>query len=62
MHFKNNLTEYKICNSTIGIITDINIEKLEVRVAFNIMGGIVDINIKRDTAIFFVDGKPSSRF
>ena len=37
-------------------------EKLEVRVAFNIMGGIVDISIKRDTATFFVDGKPSSRF
>jgi len=25
------------------------------------MGGIVNISIKRDTAIFFIDGKPSSR-
>ena len=62
MYLKNNLTEHKICNDTIGIITDINMEKLEVRVAFNIMGGIVDISIKKDTATFFVDGKPSSRF
>ncbi len=62
MYLKNNLTEHKICNGTIGIITDINMEKLEVRVAFNVMGGIVDISIKRDTATFFVDGKSSSRF
>ena len=35
-------------------------KKLEVRVAFNVMGGIVDISIKRDTVTF--DSKPSSRF
>ena len=61
MYLKNDLKEHKICNGTIGIITDIDLEKLEVRVAFNVMGGIVDISIKRDTATFFIDGKPSSR-
>jgi len=61
MYLKNDLTEHKICNGTIGIITDIDLEKLEVRVAFNVIGGIIDITIKRDTAIFFIDGKPSSR-
>jgi PIF1-like helicase len=61
MYLKNDLTEHKICNGTIGIIIDIDIEKLEIRVAFNVMGGIVDITVKRDTATFFIDGKPSSR-
>ena len=37
-------------------------EKLEVRVAFNVIGGIVDISIKRDIATFFVDSKSSSKF
>ncbi|GES75098.1 Pif1-like helicase domain-containing protein [Rhizophagus clarus] len=36
-------------------------KKLEVRVVFSIIGGIVDIVIKKDTATFFIDGKPSSR-
>ncbi len=29
-------------------------EKLEVRVAFNVMGGIVDISIKRDITTFLL--------
>ena len=62
MYLKNNLSEHKICNGTIGIITDIDIEKLEVRVAFSVVGGIIDINIKKDTATFFINGKPSSRY
>ena len=61
MYLKNDLSEHKICNGTIGIITDVDLKKLEVRVAFSVMGGIVDINIKRDTTTFFIDGKPSSR-
>jgi ATP-dependent exoDNAse (exonuclease V) alpha subunit len=61
MYLKNNLSEHKICNGTIGIITDIDLEKLEVRVAFSVVGGIVDITIKKDIASFFINGKPSSR-
>jgi len=37
-------------------------KKLEVRIAFNVMGSIVDISIKKNTAIFFINGKPSNRF
>ena len=40
MYLKNDLKEHKLCNGTISIITDIDLEKLEVRVAFNVMGGI----------------------
>ncbi|GBB87368.1 hypothetical protein RclHR1_13810001 [Rhizophagus clarus] len=61
MYLKNDISNHKICNGTIGIVTDINLEKLEVRVVFSIIGGIVDIVIKKDTATFFIDGKPSSR-
>ncbi|RIA88894.1 hypothetical protein C1645_825609 [Glomus cerebriforme] len=60
-YLKNDLSDHKICNGTIGIITDIDLEKLEIRVVFSIVGGIVDIGIKRDTVTFFIDGKPSSR-
>ena len=61
MYLKNDLTEHKICNGTIGVITDINLENLEVRVAFSVVGGIVDIGIKKETVTFLIDGKPSSR-
>jgi hypothetical protein len=61
MYLKNDLSDHKICNGTIGIITDIDLEKLEVRVAFSVIGGIIDISIKKDIASFFINGKPSSR-
>ena len=37
-------------------------KKLEVKVAFNVIDDIVDISIKKNTAIFFINGKPSNRF
>ncbi|GBB93408.1 hypothetical protein RclHR1_21620006 [Rhizophagus clarus] len=61
MYLKNNLTEQNICNGTVGVVIDIDLENLEVRVAFSVVGGIIDIGIKKETIIFLVDGKPSSR-
>jgi ATP-dependent exoDNAse (exonuclease V) alpha subunit len=61
MYLKNNLMNQGICNGTIGIVTDIDLENLEVRVAFSVVGGIVDIGIKKETVTFLIDGKPSSR-
>ena len=61
MYLKNNLIEQNICNGTIGIVTDINLESLKVRIAFSVMGGIIDIEIKKETTTFIIDGKPSSR-
>lgn len=61
MYLKNNLIEQNICNGTIGVVTDINLEDLEIRVAFSVVGGIVDIGIKKETITFLIDGKPSSR-
>jgi hypothetical protein len=61
MYLKNNLMDQGICNGTIGIVTDINLENMEVRVAFSVIGGIVDIGIKKETVTFQIDGKPSSR-
>ena len=62
MYLKNNLIEQNICNSTIGIVTDINLESLQVRIAFSIMGEIINIQIKKETATFTIDRKPSSRY
>jgi ATP-dependent exoDNAse (exonuclease V) alpha subunit len=61
MYLKNNLIEHNICNGTVGVILDINLDPLQVRIAFSVMGGIVDIGIKKETSTFLIDGKPSSR-
>jgi len=62
MYLKNDLMEKKVCNGTIGIVTDFDLSSLEVRVAFSVIGGIIDIVIKRESDEFIVDGKPSSRY
>src|ERR1044071_553704 len=61
MYLKNDLMDKNIYNGTIGIVIDVNLETLEVRIAFSVKGGIVDIGIKRETVTFTIDGKPSSR-
>ena len=61
MYLKNNLIDQNICNGTVGVVTDIDLENLEVRVAFSIVGGIIDIAIKKETITFLIDGKPASR-
>ncbi len=50
-----------IYNSTIRIVTDINLENLEVRITFSIIDGIVDIGIKKETITFLINEKPASR-
>jgi ATP-dependent DNA helicase PIF1 len=61
MYLKNDLKDKNICNGTVGVVIDINLENLEVRVAFSVVDGIVDIGIKKETVTFLVNGKPSSR-
>ena len=61
MYLKNDLMDKNICNGTVGIVVDINLENLEVRIIFSVVGGIVDIVIKKETVTFQVDGKPASR-
>src|SRR5581483_2167110 len=61
MYLKNNLIDQNIYNGTIGVITDLNLENLEVRIAFSVMGGMIDIKIKKETVSFTIDRKQSSR-
>jgi len=61
MYLKNDLMKQNICNGTVGIVTDINLDALEVKIAFSVKGGIVNIGIKRETATFTIDGKLLSR-
>ena len=61
IYLKNNLIEQNICNGTVGVITNINLESLQVRIVFSIMGGIIDIKIKKETMTFIIDRKSSSR-
>jgi ATP-dependent exoDNAse (exonuclease V) alpha subunit len=53
--------DQNIYNGTVGVVTDIDLENLEIRVAFSVIGGIVDIGIKKEIVTFQVDGKPASR-
>src|SRR5581483_5375274 len=61
MYLKNDLMNQHVCNGIIGVVTNIDQSSLEVRVAFSVTGGIVDVGIKRETATFTIDGKPASR-
>ncbi len=60
--FLNNFQyKQKICNGTIGIITDINIELQEVRCVFYVQNAIVDIAVKKCTSSFTMNRVPASR-
>jgi DNA replication protein DnaC len=61
MFLNNSQYKYKICNGTIGIITDINTESQEIRCAFCVQNAIVDIAVKKYTASFIINGAPASR-
>ena len=61
MFLNNSQYKYKICNGTIGIITDINIELQEIRCAFCVEGAIVDMAVKKYTSIFIINRTPASR-
>jgi ATP-dependent exoDNAse (exonuclease V) alpha subunit len=51
-----------ICNGTIGVITDLNIEANTVRVAFIVPGPrIIDIDVGIETDYFIIDGNHASR-
>jgi len=61
MFLNNSQAKYKICNGTIGVITDVDVENMTVRVAFSVHSGIVDMDIKKQTSNFLVNGIPASR-
>ncbi len=52
MYLNNSKTNLKVCNSTIGVITNIDIKINSVKVFFNISGGIIDMSIKLYTNYF----------
>ena len=56
MYLNNSLIEHRICNGTIGIITDINSSEQSIRVAFSVRGSIIDINITKQTHYFEING------
>ena len=61
MFLNNSEFQYGICNGTIGIITDLNMEAQTVRCAFCIEIKIIDIEIKKHTSSFLLHGAPASR-
>lgn len=61
MYLNNDMFNEGICNGTIGIITNVDLNSKIVRVAFAISGGIIDAEIHCKTVSFFVNGKPATR-
>ncbi len=61
MYLNNSKIDLNICNGSIGVITDINIEANSVRVAFNVPNGIIDIEIQQDINYFIINGNHASR-
>ena len=47
MYLNNSLINLGICNGTIGVILDLNLEEMSVRVAFCAHSKIIDIEIKK---------------
>src|SRR5688572_19836334 len=60
MYLNNSKANLQICNGTIGVITDVNIETNLVRVSFNVPGGIIDIDVKTEINYFTINGKYAS--
>src|ERR1043165_4382189 len=56
MYLNNSLIEQGICNSTVGIITDVNPTEESVQVTFSIRGFIININIYKQTHYFELNG------
>ena len=54
MFLNNSLTSIGICNGTIGVILDLNLEEMSVRVAFCAHEKIIDIGIKKQVNYFFL--------
>jgi len=61
MYLNNSLINLGICNGTIGVILDLNLEEMSVRVAFCAHSKIIDIEIKKQVNYFFVNGNYASR-
>ena len=55
MYLNNSKTNLKVCNSTIGVITDVDIETNSVRVSFNVSDEIIDMSIKPHTNYFMIN-------
>jgi ATP-dependent DNA helicase PIF1 len=61
MYLNNSIIDQGICNGTIGVITDIDIQEQSVRVAFSVEGAIIDINIYKHTHYFQLNGSNCHR-
>ena len=61
MYLNNSKIDLHICNGTIGVVTDVNTEANLVRVAFNVPGGIIDIDVKPKINYFTINGNYASR-
>ena len=61
MFLNNQHFDMGICNGTIGVITDVDRENYVARVSFAVKNGIIDINVRRITSFFYINGRPCER-
>src|SRR6266511_1319785 len=61
MYLNNSQMQHNVCNGTIGIITDVDVDSEQVRVAFSSHSSLVDAVVSRITVKFVLNGLPASR-
>ena len=61
MFLNNSQMEHSICNGTVGIITDVDVDNEQIRVAFSVQSAIVDAVLSKQRVNFTLNGNPASR-
>ena len=61
MYLNNSLIDQGICNGTVGVITDVDVQHRCVRVAFSVRGSLVDADIYKVIHYFSINGNHCSR-
>ena len=61
MYLNNSQMQHNVCNGTIGIITDVDVDADQVRVVFSSRSSLVDAVVSRITVKFVLNGLPASR-
>jgi ATP-dependent exoDNAse (exonuclease V) alpha subunit len=61
MYLNNSLIDQGICNGTVGVITDVDVQHRCVRVAFSVRGSLVDADIYEVIHYFTINGNHCSR-
>lgn len=61
MYLNNKLFNHGICNGTIGIVTDLDLQNYSVQIAFCVKNGLQHVELRPQTTNFIINGASASR-